>query len=108
MGTSLFFHISRLQIVCRFRKRWAPKNDEDPFNKVSKIMDMGPISIKKHERIRSNMVPISITKHEMFFWEFRNVDNCGIVFLGPKQSSVQRVFIKTSFYNGGILSFSEV
>ena len=29
---------------CQFWKRRAPTNDEDPFNKIPKIMDMRPIS----------------------------------------------------------------
>ena len=52
---------------CPFWKRWAPRNPEDPFNKIFKILNTGPISIKKHECIFANMVPISITKHQMFF-----------------------------------------
>ena len=36
-------------MFCQFRKRRAPKNDEDPFTQVPKIMDMRPISIKTHE-----------------------------------------------------------
>ena len=52
---------------CQFWKRRAPKNDEDPFNKIFKILNMGSISIKKHEWIFANMVPISISKHEQFF-----------------------------------------
>ena len=33
-------------------------------------MDMGPISIKKHEWNFANMVHMSITKHKMFFGHF--------------------------------------
>ena len=29
----------------QFYKRWAPKNDEDSFNKIVGILNMGPISI---------------------------------------------------------------
>ena len=32
-----------------FWKRRAPTNDEDPFNKFLKLLDMGSISIKKYE-----------------------------------------------------------
>ena len=28
-------------IAYRFWKRWAPENDEDPLNKILKILDMG-------------------------------------------------------------------
>ena len=57
-------------------------------------MDMRPTSIKQHEWIFANMAPISITKHKMFFGEFLNVANSGIIFLGPKQPSSHRAFIK--------------
>ena len=45
---------------CQIWKRRAPENDEDPSNKIPKIMDMRPISAWKHEWIFPNMVPISI------------------------------------------------
>ena len=45
---------------CQFWKRRAPTNDEDPFNTIFKILNMGPISIETHEWIFANMVPISI------------------------------------------------
>ena len=35
---------------------------------ISKTMDMGPVSIKKHEWFFANVVPISTTKHEMTLW----------------------------------------
>ena len=44
-------------------KRRAPENPEDPFNKMSQIMDMRAISIIKHELFVANMVPRSTTKH---------------------------------------------
>ena len=34
---------------CQFGKRRAPRNDETPLNNISKIMDMGSISINKQE-----------------------------------------------------------
>ena len=34
---------------CQFSKRRAPNNPDDPFNKTLEILDMVPISIKKHE-----------------------------------------------------------
>ena len=51
MGTSLNNIISAYMdfIFYLFWKRRAPTNDEDPFNKISQIMDMGPTPIKKHE-----------------------------------------------------------
>ena len=45
---------------CQIWKRQAPKNDEDPSNQIFKILNMGPISIKKHEWIFLSMGPISI------------------------------------------------
>ena len=35
--------------VCQVWKRRAPKNDEGPSNNILKVLDMGSISIKKHE-----------------------------------------------------------
>ena len=49
-------------IFCEFWKRQAPRNDEDPSNKISKIIDMKPISIKKHEWYFANMVPMVALK----------------------------------------------
>ena len=34
---------------CQVSKRRAPTNDEGPLNKILKILDMGSISINKHE-----------------------------------------------------------
>ena len=64
----LYFYI--LENVCQFRKRRAPNNDADPFDKISQIMDMRPISIKKHEWMFANRVHICTTKHNMVFWKF--------------------------------------
>ena len=36
-----------------------------------KILDMGPISARKHEWDFSSMVPISTRKHEMDFWNLK-------------------------------------
>ena len=44
---------------------WAPKDDEDSVDKIFKIMDMKPISTKKHEWFFIDMVSISIAKHKM-------------------------------------------
>ena len=54
----LFKYISTIKLSnkCQLWKRRAPKNDEDPSNQIFKIMDMGPISIKKNEWIFPNMV----------------------------------------------------
>ena len=71
MGTSLkliMFTYLDFENNCQGWKRRAPINDEDPSNKISKIMDMGPISTRKHEWNFINMVPISITKHKMTFF----------------------------------------
>ena len=55
---------------CQFLKRLAPKNDEDPSNKFSRIMDMGLMPTTKHERIFAEIVPVSITNHKMTFLKF--------------------------------------
>ena len=39
---------------CQCSKRRAPKNDEDPFNKISKIMDVGSISIPNGNSVICN------------------------------------------------------
>ena len=49
-------------MFCQFWIRRAPKNDEDPFNIVSKIMDMRPVSIKKHEWNFADMVQMVALK----------------------------------------------
>ena len=56
-----------ISICCQVSKRWAPKRDEDPFKKTFEILNMGPVSIKKHEWMFPNLVTISISKHEMAF-----------------------------------------
>ena len=43
----------------RFWKRRAPKNDEDPLNKMLEILYMGSISIKHMEWTFGNMGQIS-------------------------------------------------
>ena len=53
-----FFNIYGLPECCQFWKRRAPKNPEESFNEILKIMDMRAISIKKHEWIFANIVPI--------------------------------------------------
>ena len=50
-----------------FSKIQAPTNDEGTSNKILKILEMRPISIKKHEWTFVKMVPISTTKHKMTF-----------------------------------------
>ena len=72
-------------IFCQFWKRRAQRNDEDPFNKIFKIMDMRPISIKKHEWNFANMVPRSTTKHKMTFfnWIFQMLVILGSILCDP-------------------------
>ena len=41
--------------VCQFSKSWAPGNDENPLNNISKIMDMRSISIKSMKWKFGNM-----------------------------------------------------
>ena len=65
----LFLHIWTSK-KCQFWKRRAPKNDEDPSNKIFKILNMGPISTWKHEMILWESLRISTWKHEMMFWEY--------------------------------------
>ena len=38
------FEIHMFEFVDQIWKRWAPTNDEDPFNKFLEIFDMGSIS----------------------------------------------------------------
>ena len=96
MGTSweiLFLHIWTSK-ECQIWKRRAPKHDEDPSKNFLEIMDMGPISIKKHEWIFANMVPISITEHKTIFLVCSIFEKFGIIFLGPTQSSSHKAFMK--------------
>ena len=65
-------------MCCQFGKRRAPKNPKESSNEISKIMDMKPRSIKKHEWNVANMVPISITKHNMFFGIWGILGSSGI------------------------------
>ena len=49
----------------------GPTNPEDPSNKISKFLNMGSISIQKHEMAVSeilNMGSISFQKHEVEMW----------------------------------------
>ena len=55
-----YFYTSGLQQNCQFWKTQAPKNDEDPSNKIFKIVNIGRISIKKHEWIFPNMVQLIV------------------------------------------------
>ena len=98
-----YFYIYGLPKLCQLGKRRAPTNSEESFNEISKIMDMRPMSIKKHECIFANIVPISITKHKMCLFAFSKFDNFGVIFLGPEQSSSHKVFVKNGFCDGGIL-----
>ena len=41
--------ILNFKMLDQLRKRRAPKHDEDPSNKISKNLDVGSISIRKHE-----------------------------------------------------------
>ena len=51
-------------------EKTGTEHNEETSNEMVRILDMKPISIKKHEWTFANMVPISITKHRMIFWEF--------------------------------------
>ena len=94
-------------MFCQLWKRRAPKNPKESSDEISKITEMGPISIKKHECIFANMVQVSITKHndvfEMLilsgsiFCESWGHQNNIAIFVGPKQSSLHRVFINNEF-----------
>ena len=50
-------------------EKMGAENDEAPFNKVLKTLEMGPISIKKYEWVFAIMVPLSTTKHKMTYWD---------------------------------------
>ena len=94
METFFIFTCMAFQPFVNFWKRRAPKQPEDPFDEISKIMDMTPISIEKHKWICGNTVHTSTTKHKMTFLEVWFFDNCELILLGPKQSSFHRVFIR--------------
>ena len=52
-------------------KKWAPKNGEDPFNKILKILDMRSTSTRKHE---SNLVGWYQYLPENMKWNFGNME----------------------------------
>ena len=68
-----YFYTSQIYgspFVWKCWKRQAPENDEDQSKKskkILKILDMWPISTRKHEWDLNSMVPISARKHEMEF-----------------------------------------
>ena len=47
---------------------WPPKHDEDPSNKILKVLDVRSISTRKHEWDFGSMGLISTRKDEMEFW----------------------------------------
>ena len=51
-----------------FCGKQALENDEESSNKILRILDMKPISIKKYEWFFAHMVTIPTTKHSMGFW----------------------------------------
>ena len=54
-NTIMFGNRKMLQTQkCQFPRRRAPGNDEDPFNKILKILDMRSISISKN--MKGNLV----------------------------------------------------
>ena len=86
---------------------------------MMKILDMRPISSKKHEWNFANVAPISISKHKMSCSEFcflqlwdqyvvtpagESIKNNMIIFPGPKHMASPNVFKQTThFHGGGIL-----
>ena len=67
---TIFKHIifANLEFHClSILEMTGTENSEHPSNKISKFMDMTPISIKKHAWDVATMVPTSITKHKMTF-----------------------------------------
>ena len=78
MGTLLFLHIwtsTRLSIL----EKTGTENEEDPFNKISKITDMRPISIKIHEWMFANMVDQKrLVNHMAFIKKSLKLWNIGI------------------------------
>ena len=61
-------NIKDLEIEKSFWERWAPNKNDDPSNKISKVLDMKPISTREHVWNFGNMVPILTRNHEMEFW----------------------------------------
>ena len=53
-----------------FGKDAGPTNPKESCNEILKILDMGSISIKRHEWLFANRVPKAITKHKLTFWIF--------------------------------------
>ena len=49
----------------------GPKQIEDPSNKFLKILNMGSISLRKHEWEILNMESILKKEHEMEIWYFQ-------------------------------------
>ena len=69
---------------CQFRKRRAPENYEDLSNQNLKILDMRPISTRKHEWILVKMIggwgvspsPTGLSDiFQSFFGHFWNIQN---------------------------------
>ena len=93
-----------------FWKRRGPKKDEDPSKQILKILDMRPISTRKHERDFGRYLPENMTWIFGNFWSMKNTDgqclnklesrgggdttNELIIFLGPKQLLSPCVFEK--------------
>ena len=63
-------HISTFWIskMLESLEKAGPKNDEDPSKHFLKILDMRPISTRKHEWNVGTMGPISTRKNEMECW----------------------------------------
>ena len=51
----IIWEIKNSESLEQIWKRWGPDNDEDPFQQILEILDMGPI-------------PVSARKHEMEMW----------------------------------------
>ena len=116
----IIFHISKFENPENptFWKRRAPRNREESFNEILKILGMRSISPRKHEWNSGNMVPISFTKHEMKFGNLIRLVFSGSIFWKARGGGARnkqlfdwvhknwllRAFSKTTeFYDGAIV-----
>ena len=61
-------HLETPKISFGKMERRTPNNDDDSSNRFLEILDVKPISTRKHEWKFGNMGPISTRKHGMAFW----------------------------------------
>ena len=73
-----YLNILEIQKIVHSGKGGGRKVPNNRLMEILKILDMRPISSKKHEWYFANIVPISITKHKMAFGNFELFGNFGI------------------------------